>query len=130
MSSTHLKTGLYGYRYNQRLFRGSTSCAECCETRINPRCGTVNLLNVRGNSLSGFTVEIERNYALAEAPTHQSVLLSEVADEIIIDFDEVGKGEGARTYVEEAVLSVGAPMGSLRNISEGMGEVSVWICEL
>jgi hypothetical protein len=88
-------------------------------------CDTGTLLNARGNSLSGFTIEIERDYALAEAPAHQSVLLSKVADEFIADSDEVGKDEGARTHVEEAVLSVGAPMGSLRGVSEGMGEACV-----
>jgi hypothetical protein len=84
---------------------------------------------VRGNSLSGFIIEIERNYCPADASPHQIVSLGEVADEFVVDFKGRVEGERARSNMEEVVLSVRAPTGSLRNVSEGMGEVCAWIYE-
>jgi hypothetical protein len=91
--------------------------------------GAGALLNVRGNSLSGSIIETQRNDRLADASPHQMVSLGEVADEFVVDFDGRVEGERARSNMEEVVLSVRAPAGSLRNVSEGRGEVYVWIYE-
>jgi hypothetical protein len=90
--------------------------------------GSGTFLNARGNSLSGFTIEIEREYVLVDAPMHKMVLLGEVADKFVVDFDGLGEGQGARNRLEEMVLSVGAPTGSLRIVSEGMGEACLSRC--
>jgi hypothetical protein len=80
--------------------------------------------------LSGFAIETERNYILADAPVHKVVLLGEVADAFVVDFDQSEEYKGARNYVEEMALSVGAPEGSLRNVSEVLNKVCVSRCEL
>jgi hypothetical protein len=92
--------------------------------------GSGTFLNARGNSLSGFTIEIEREYVLADAPMHKMVLLGEVADDFIVDFDGLGEVQGARNCLEEVVLSVGALGGSLRKVAvEGVEEVRALRCE-
>jgi hypothetical protein len=82
---------------------------------------TRTLLNARDTALSGFTIELERNYPLADALAHRLISLGEVDDKDLSDF---GYGEGedsvARNYVEEVALSVTAPEESLRNVSGGM----------
>jgi hypothetical protein len=47
----------------------------------SPNTGT--LLNARGTALSGFTIEFERNYSLADAPAHKMILLGEGAEEFV-----------------------------------------------
>jgi hypothetical protein len=86
----------------------------------SPNTGT--LLNARGTALSGFTIEFESNYSLADAPAHKRILLGEVAEEFVETYQGKREGEDivAKNYVEEVVLSVGAPGGSLRNVSGGM----------
>jgi hypothetical protein len=80
--------------------------------------------------LSGFAIEIERDYALADEPAHKTVLLGEVADKFVVDFDQVEEYKGARNCLEQMVLSVGAPGDSLRKVAlEEVDEVRTLRCE-
>jgi hypothetical protein len=62
---------------------------------------------------------------------HKMVLLGEVADDFVVDFDGLGEFQRARNCLEEVALSVRASGGSLRKVAVGeVEEVCTLRCEL
>src|SRR4051812_19269614 len=96
-----------------------------------PATGTY--LNATGDAATGFTIEIERNYALgADGRRYQVILLAGVQDEHVVDV----KGDGgastdciARDYLEEIALGVEPPGKSLVSVGDEVGSFEFRLLE-
>ncbi|RSL69736.1 hypothetical protein CEP54_002105 [Fusarium duplospermum] len=128
--------------YNNRLF--PAHWVIWIPSQSDPNIGKI--INAAGDVLTGFDITFERNYNIsAENRPHQVISLGQVEDGDVVDVPGDGshrvesESQGdlvAWDPIEEAGLSIPAPVKSLRPVSSSshsrveIRNCQTWVCEV